>query len=349
MLHLESLTVDALTEASLADVVESLVAREPAAFRERLNAFDMARLTRMTAGFEHTYGWRPPEELVSWRAIELALDLDNDPECIWKSDDLSLGLQTYPDALGASEEEQRSGAFLPPSAEVLFAGLFRLTEDASGDRTLASLLPDPLGHIRVHAYGHEFGTLGEPQSLKSFLLTTWLSEMEPGEGPDRPGQVGLERFEELLGVADAVDARLESVRRDQQPPDFPDSSALHARSRWLMDPLWGHPGPSLAKELAQAPDLAVWDTELPRLPNSPLLANYWMVAHYFLGNDTACALAVEQGARAHSEPTRWIAQLISRFLAEPGQASLGRTGPQQLAALRQQVRAAARPSQLTGR
>ncbi|MBZ4422608.1 hypothetical protein [Myxococcus sp. RHSTA-1-4] len=348
-MSLDTLTVETLAETPLVDVAELLVARKPAAFRERLLAVDMAELTEMPDDIAQAYGWRAPEELATWRAIELALDLDEDTEGFWKSGGLSLGLDLYPDALSPSDEELDEGSFLPPGAEVLFAGLFRLCEHASGDRTLVSLLPDPLGLLRVHSYSHDTGRLGRPRSLKSFVLNTWLSEMDPGEGPRRPGQVGIARFKQLVRMAEAFDERLESVRRDQQPPAFRDSAKLHARSRWLIDLLWGTPSVSLAEELTQAPGLEDWEAEKPLLLEQPQFANYWMVAHYFLGNDAACDEAVEQGAQARPDPTRWLAQLVRRQRDNPGTARIGRTGPRELAELRRQVRAAARPSQLAGR
>jgi hypothetical protein len=308
----------------------------------------MAELSEMPDDIAQTYGWRAPEELATWRAIELALDLDEDTQGFWKSGDLSLGLDLYPDALSPSEEGLNTGSFLPPGAEVLFAGLFRLCEHASGDRTLVSLLPDPLGLLRVHSYAHDTGRLGRPRSLKSFVLDTWLSEMDPGEGPGRPGQVGIARFKQLVRTAEAFDERLESVRRDHQPPAFLDSAKLYARSRWLVDLLWGTPSVSLAEELNRAPDLEDWEAEKPLLLEQPQLAHYWMVAHYFLGNDTACDEALEQGARARPEPTRWLAWLVRRLSDNPDTARILRTGPRELAELRRKVRAAARSSQLAG-
>lgn len=348
-LRLDTLTVETLAETPLADVAELLMAREPATFRERISEVDMAELSEMPDDIAQTYGWRAPEELATWRAIELALDLDEDTQGFWRSGDLSLGLDLYPDALSPSEEELNTGSFLPPGAEVLFAGLFRFCEHASADRTLVSLLPDPLGLLRVHSYAHDTGRLGTPRSLKSFVLDTWLSEMDPGEGPRRPGQVGIARFKQLVRTAEAFDERLESVRRDHHPPAFLDSAKLYLRSRWLIDLLWGTPSAALSEELTQAPGLTEWEAEKSLLMEQPLLAHYWMVAHYFPGNDTACDEAVEQGAQARAEPTRWLAQLVRGLRDNPDTARIRRTGPRELAKLRRQVRAAARPFQLADR
>lgn len=350
-LRLDTLTVDSLADTPLADAVELLVARNPATFRERLAQVDMAELSEMPDDIAQAYGWRAPDELATWRSIELALGLDSDTEGFWKSGDMSLGLDLYPDVLSPEdeEEEMEGGDFLPPAAEVLFTGLFRLAEHASGDRTLVSLLPDPLGLLRVHSYGHDTGQLGRPRSLKSFVLSSWLSEMDPGEGPGRPGQVGIPRVKQLLRVVDAYDERLESIRRDHQPPAATDSAKLYARSRWLIDLLWGSAGPSLPEHLAQAPTLQDWEAEQSLLLEHPPLANYWMVAHYFLGNDAACAEAVRLASQARPAPTRWIAQAVSGLRGHPDTASLRRTGPGQLAEIRRQVRAAALPSQLAGR
>ncbi len=233
-LRLDDLTVDTLSNTPLVDAVELLVAREPGLFRARLAEVDMAELAEMPDDIAQMYGWRAPDELSTWRSIELGLDVDDDSEGFWRSGDLSLGMDLYPDALTPSAADLDGGDFLPPGAEVLLAGLFRLCDHASGDRTLVSLLPDPLGLLRVHSYAHDTGRLGRPRSLKGFVLNTWLSELEPDEGRRRPGQVGTARFKHLLRVADAFDDRLESVRRDHQPATFLDSARLYARSRWLI-------------------------------------------------------------------------------------------------------------------
>lgn len=345
MLRLETMTVDVLADVSLADVVELLVARNPIAFRERLTRIDMQELATMSDDFERTFGWRPPSEFPAWRAIELALNLDEGERSYWRSSDISLGSNIFVDSLPAPEESLETGGFLPSNAEVLLTGLYRLAEDASGDRTLVSLLPDPIGLFRVYSFQHERGRLGEPQSLKTFLFTEWLSSDDPEEG-GRPGQVGMERFEQFVQLASALDARLEARRQKSGSMPLPDSAALYRRSKWLMHPIWGQQSASLAEELAQAPDLAVWNIERPLLAQHPLLANYWMVAHYFLGNEVACTETVSQGLKSRGEPTRWLAQLIQRLLANPTQARIGRAGPQELTELRRQVRAAARHSQL---
>lgn len=348
-LRLDDLTVDTLSDTPLVDAVELLVAREPDLFRARLAEVDMAELAEMPDDIAQMYGWRAPDELSTWRSIELALGLDDDADGFWRSDDLSLGMDLYPDALTPSDADLEGGDFLPPGAEVLFAGLFRLCDHASGDRTLVSLLPDPLGLLRVHSYSHDTGRLGRPRSLKGFVLNTWLSELEPDERRRRPGQVGIDRFKHLLRVAEAFDDRLESVRRDHPSALFFDSARLYARSRWLINVLWGSRSEVLSEELAQAPGWEDWEAEKPLFPEQPLLLRYWMVAHYFLGNDAACDEALEQGALSTAEPTRWVAGLVRRLREHPETARIHRMGPRELAEHRQQVRAAARPGQLSGR
>lgn len=348
MLSLERMTVDDLAGASLADVVSLLVARDPVTFQSRLARIDMRELAAMPEDFEHTFGWRPPEELSSWRAIELALGLDEGSDGFWRAGDISLGSNIFVDSLPEMDESPETGDFLPANAEVLLTGLYRLAEDGSGDRTVVSVLPDPLGLFRVHSFQHGRGKLGRPRSLKTFLFTEWLSSDEPEEG-GRPGLVGMERFEQLIGMATTVDDRLEAKRREASGESRLESSDLYTRSKWLMRPIWGRQSAALAEELAWAPDLGVWHSEKPLLTRVPLLANYWMVAHYFLGNEAACAEAVSLGLQSRGEPTRWLAQHVQRLLNAPGQTRLGRTGPRELEELRQQVRAAARPAQFEGR
>ncbi|WNG14150.1 hypothetical protein [Cystobacter fuscus] len=348
MLRIDTLTADELVGAELADVVALLVARDSEAFREQLAAKDPAPLTELRSGFERTFGWAPPEEFQKWLAIEGALGLDTGEADYWKSGDRSLFLDFFNAESPRALEALTTGSFVPQNAEELLAGLFRLSEDASGDRVLASLLPDPLGLLRVHAFSHERGNLGKAQSIKSFLLSGWASEEKPEKGGP-PGDVGRPRYEELLAVADAADETLETMRRTKQPGQrIPDSQTLYQRSRWLIRMVWGRPSPSLAEHLTRAPGMTDWEAERPQLTHHPVLANYWMLAHYFLSNDAACAEAVAAGRQAPGLLTQRLAELVENLRTTPREARLGELGPEKLTELRRIARAEAQPGQLAG-
>ncbi|NVJ04131.1 hypothetical protein HUW63_02585 [Myxococcus sp. AM001] len=347
MLRIETLSMDELRGARLSDVVSLLVARDPEDFRERLADTDSEGLAALRQGFEAAFGWEPPSEFNDWLAIESALGLDEGAEDYWRAGDRSLLLDFFNPEAPQSTEALSSGNFLAQNAEGLLAGLFPLSEDASGDRVLASLLPDSLGLLRVHGFRHERGELGEAQSLKSFIVTQWSSEAAPEAGA-APGDVGLARYEQLLGITATLDTELTVERHAQQTAlDPPDSAQLYLRSRWLMRMVWGRPTELLSEQLGQAPGLSEWAAERTSWRKHPVLTNYWMVAHYFLGNDSACAETVAVGLQAPGLLTRRLAACIQQLLATEGDTHLGNLGPATLKELRRIARASARSDQLS--
>ncbi|ATB50930.1 hypothetical protein MYMAC_006587 [Corallococcus macrosporus DSM 14697] len=323
-----------------------LVARNPDAFNARLAGTDAEGLAALRRGFEAAFGWAPPAEFDDWLAIEAALGIDAGEEDYWGAGDRSLLLDFFNPESHQATEALASGAFLAQNAEGLLAGLFPLSEDASGDRALASLLPDSLGLLRVHSFRHERGDLGEAQCLKSFVVNQWSSE-DASEAGSPPGDVGLVRYEYLMELTAMLDMAMATERQAQPSLELPDSAQLYLRSRWLMRMVWGQPSELLSELLAQAPGLSEWDAERTLWRRHPVLTNYWMVAHSFLGNDSACAETVAVGLQASGLLTRRLAEHIRQLLAAPEDTHLGRLEPATFKELRRITRASARSDQLS--
>ncbi|RKG86094.1 hypothetical protein [Corallococcus terminator] len=203
MLDLATLTTNTLLTARLTDVVETLVTRDRVTFRARLASLDMDSIDARIDSLRKAHGVIPPGELREWVALQQALRSDEDPGSYWCSEDRSLRLDMplhVPESLPALAE------LLPSYSAGLIAGLFLLSEDASGDRILLSLLPGPRGVLIVYPFIHERGALRPTCTLKRLLLTQWLSENDPE--PDKaPGQVGESRYEESMTSFIAPEAR----------------------------------------------------------------------------------------------------------------------------------------------
>ncbi|RKH15032.1 hypothetical protein D7X74_19155 [Corallococcus sp. CA047B] len=342
MLDLATLTTDTLLSARLTDVVETLVARDRATFRSRLASLDMRFTDARVEALREAHGVLPPGEFREWEALRQALQGNEEPESHWCSEDRSLRLDI---PLHVPDDPQALAELLPSYSAGLIAGLFLLSEDASGDRILLSLLPGPGDTLIIFPFIHERSTLHPARTLKRFLLTEWLSEDEP-DPDEAPGQVGESRYEELLDVAREHDERLPAFT-----PGSPesliaaDSERLYQRSHWLTGILWGRPGPRLTEQLARAPGAADWKLERPWLSRQPLLANYWVLAHYFLGNEDACRTVITAAHQSPAALTRGIARLVEGWLNAPGQARLAKLDATTLANLRRVVRGSARADQ----
>lgn len=135
--------------------------------------------------------------------------------------------------------------------------------------------------------------------------TTWCSTL-----PSPAGTAAVYRYDRETGVLEA--ARSEG----SEHPGWRDPLALFARSRWLLSFGAGHVAPGFAGDLGRAAPLAAWETERELLAEAPWLANYWLLAHFYLGNHRAAARAVDRGADSPAELTRQLAWAIDRALAD---------------------------------
>lgn len=332
--NLQHFNLEDLKAIKLEKLVSLFVAKDPEKFASNLSAFNRKLMDDLPEDFQESYGWLLPKEVIQWRAIELALDTDNQANTYWRFDHQTLEMELYPETLFVDEEELENGFFLQRNTELLLAGLAGFSQDASGDRDLVSVLPDKNELLAVYYYNHETGKLGEKQSLKSYVLTNWTSEYDPEDYEDsRPGCAGWDGYKRLLGITKALDQEILTER-----PLFCDSKYLYHRSKWLQSPVWGKPGYSLEKDLQAAPTMNDWQKEFPFLSQHPVLLNYWMVAHYFLGNERSCREAVSIGKQSDAEVTAWISGYISRLLNKPDETFLGQIPAQQLARLRQKIR-----------
>src|SRR5262249_46366386 len=141
----------------------------------------------------------------------------------------------------------------------------------------------------VHVFDHETGELDGAMyySLADFVYTCW------GE-PDK----------QLVGAFNKAMKATRAKLGGAEP------RALVGRVSGVWSLPTGDAGYRLAEAMAQAPDFATWEAEKKLIAKTPVLANYWMLAHYFLGNDAACREAVALGAKAPGTLTPALAKLV---------------------------------------
>ncbi len=205
--------------------------------------------------------------------------------------------------LGTSLSDARFEINEAASTLLLCTGLLRFGSDPSGDTAFVVTLPGATAP--VHAYDHETGELdaGDYPSLANFVAASW-------------------------GKA----KRAKLVKR----PPLEDAHVLFERMKWLWMLPSGEPGYRFAADMAHAPRFEAWLVEKQAL--TPVLANYWLLAHYFLGNDAACTEAIALAAKLPGEATAELAKLVGALLAAPTRATLGKLAPRTLAELRAAAR-----------
>ena len=184
----------------------------------------------------------------------------------------------------------------------LTTGLYHFGDDPSGDSAWLSTLPNPDDTAEVHVFDHETAELGGPYpSIASFVRAKW-SDADVKRRASKTGGV-----------------------------------ALYERMKWMWSFGSGEPGYHFAEEMAKAPGFDVWTKEKKAAGKTPHLANYWLLAHYFLGNTEACREAIVIAAKAPGKITPALAKIVKALLDEPKKAKLGKVKPSTLAELRAAV------------
>jgi hypothetical protein len=316
-----------LQQAGLGDIVETLLAREPEGFTASLAEADRDAIAGELDAFAAFLGWTPPRLAREWRAVELALDTSDSDAC-WTGGDQSLEI----DFRSRLPDEPSSGYFLAGYAEGLFAGLFKIAEDAAGDTALVSMLP-MAQDMPVLAVQHDSDDLPKGQALRSYLVDIALSPNDPEPG-ESPGWVGLDSYMRIHAVLSGHDAGHAAAQIEE-------AIHLYARSRWTIHPLFGETSPPPASHLVHAPGLDAWEQERQRFADEPFRLNYWIVAHLLLGNEADAAVAAQLAAGSRAQATRWLGEEAARILAGRAGAHLGLLHAEDLRGFRQSLRDAA--------
>lgn len=282
--------------------------------------------------FAKIHGWLPPAELGEWDAVKNAYKKSRGAITdVWMFHDpisYAIKLETKFDF---EKLVNRRDVWI-----TLLTGLEHFGSDPSGDSCFVSTLQTGDGHAaEVHLHNHETGELdgGCFGSIANFIAHFYAPEPAAHDAT-WPWSAAAKQFDEAF-EASLVD-RPVWVAPDQ----------LFARSHWLMDLPTGQKGFELARKLADAPTFAVWLEERARLAQHPVLAHYWILAHYFLGNAEACREAIAAGKASPGLVASALAELVERLLDEPRRAKLGVLAPDALAKLCEAVRKNAPPELL---
>jgi hypothetical protein len=264
--------------------------------------------------FAKLYGWQPPSEIAEWQGVlpgyQAVFEAVSD---VWMMGfDLGYVAKNKLD-LGKLVNDM-------DGLITMLTGLEHFGDDPSGDRSFISTLPHPRDLAEVHVYNHENGELDGTlyYSLADFVVSNW------GDEDDR--EKPMKDFNSVMKPA-----RKKFTVHD-------DARALFNRMKWMWSLPAGEPGYHFAEDMARAPTFADWEKEKSLLGKMPFLANYWMLAHYFLGNDAACSEAAQLAKKAKGTITPALAKMMTALLANPKKAKLGKLGPKALEELRAAVK-----------
>jgi hypothetical protein len=326
MARSKALTPESLAGGDLARVMSlRMLANEK--LRARFAAKVRKPDDKVLAICERTFGWRPAAELAEWEGVEAAYRAcANDVSDVWM-----LGVFSgFAPKIDLAKVVNDAGFIL-----LATTGLAHFGDDPSGDSCYVHTLPHPAGYAGVHVFNHENGELegSDYASIAQLVYECWHPDPHPddeGEGSDAL----VKTFER------------NAAKATKQRPAFHDPHRLFDRMKWLWTFPCGEPGFRYAEDMTRAPDFATWEKERSLLAREPVLANYWLLAHWFLGNDEAAREAVTLANKAPGTITPALARAIAALLDGEPQARLGKVDAKALAELRAAIRKNADPALL---
>lgn len=294
---------------------------------------EKTRYASLQNAYLHRFGYMPSSECVELARIAEAYDKFYDSiSDIWSLGDglRGFGVKTKPCNVDWYINDWH---FIM----TILTGLELIGSEGSGDRCFLSTLPNPLGTTEIYLYDHEVGKIEDRlgYSIAHFVADRWASEEyesieDDGNKKDLDtGIVPKKTFNDFTKKA---------RQRLKKRPYYHDPVVLFRRTHWLSGHALGSPTYKSAYKMADAPPYAVWEKEIDLVAKEPVLANYWMLAHYFLGNNKACRATIEEAKKAPGEVSPKLAVIIEKLLDDPKKAKLGQLKPSQLNRLKLDTR-----------
>ncbi len=159
-------------------------------------------------------------------------------------------------------------------------------------------------------------------SLSVFVLDEYIDFLE-SEGDEEDELETLKRIEKQCTnrnlnqkVADAL-------------------NELTERTYWLFYLLNGEKCYNFPDRIAEIPDFSVWEKEKEDIDSNILNFNYWLLAHYFMGNIEECKWLIEKSQSHEAELVKLVANEIKGVIEDSG--SLGKLKPKYVKELTEEV------------
>jgi len=264
----------------------------------------------IAAKFRNLTGWELPLELKYW--------LDKDmPEGVnyWID---SFEIEELVDASDSNDVIDFFSEF--SNHHYLFTGLFEAGRDGCGDGIFFYLGQHCKDLQNIYWYDHEEDELRFDENSLSFMAVDWaLVNYEENEDLE---DIEFEDDEDLqskilddYGFSDIDDYKNKITnlkKHKHELKDFVDSidspsgelvqevSDRYRRSYWLSHLLVKEICYEFKTKVSQSPNFQDWLSEKEQISNDIHLYNYWIFAHFFLGNHKTCQEIIEIGKRCYS-------------------------------------------------
>lgn len=258
-----------------------------------------ARSHAIAARDEHTrvLGWSQGEDVVSFQPCYQAYEkfMYSIPDVWMLEPALS---KNYP-----ASPARTFGSF--SGAMQLLCGLEQFGRDPCGDSAWLSTIATTANTTVVYCYDHEVGKVSHRLGLSFADMVASVFEPDPqDESAVLPGWIEDEQQQFTAGFKASATG----------PNSLRNSKVLFERSAWLLPLSSGETGYGFASDLGKAPHFEAWQHEKSQLVEAPWLANYWLLAHFFLGNEKACREAIELAGKVNAQATTELAAAVAAIM-----------------------------------
>ncbi len=90
--------------------------------------------------------------------------------------------------------------------------------------------------------------------------------------------------------------------------------------------------------IASSPKYSTWKKDAETLEYDSTNLHYWMLAHYFIGNEDECVFCIDVARESESLLSRELAKTVRRLLDDPKYASLGELPAEKLKEFKQELK-----------
>ncbi len=207
----------------------------------------------------------------------------------------------------------------------ILTGMEKFGSDPCGDSCFLDILPNALGIAEVIIYDHE---VGKPGGYVAYSIADFISEKwDETYDLDTNEEIYKSNGESKKAV-DQFNEKVRKVRKERPAYHMPES--LFKRVHWMLGHPTGRPTYAFAEKMDDAPKFEDWIREKNLIEKEPVLANYWMLAHFFMGNNNACKEAIDLAKKSPGIVTQKLAEIMENLFRKPGKASLGKLDSKKL-------------------
>lgn len=196
----------------------------------------------------------------------------------------------------------------------LFTGLFEAGRDGSGDGIFFYLGQHCKELQNVYWYDHEEDKVGFDENSLSLMAVNWelmenedLEDIEFEEDKDLQSEVldncGFENIEDyknkIQNLRKQKDKLKSMIKYFEQPTDdfVQEIADRYKRSYWLSHLLVKEICYEFKIKVGQSPSFLDWRAEKEKISKDIHLYNYWIFAHFYLGNHRTCREVIDIGKK----------------------------------------------------